>query len=59
MTVGFSKTNQELAHWDLRNITEPIATEQFELPMGATLALWDEDSSLLFLGTRVHKLWRS
>jgi len=50
LTVGASLTNsREMKVWDLKKLSEPLATETIDNASGALLPIFDNDSNILYL----------
>lgn len=50
LTVGASLTNsREMKIWDLKNLSEPLATETIDNSSGALLPTFDADANILYL----------
>lgn len=50
LTTGASATsNREIKIWDLKNLSQPIATETIDTASGALIPLYDQDTNVIYL----------
>jgi coronin-1B/1C/6 len=53
VTLGFDKNQRrELMVWDCRNFTKPIHAEEMDQASSVTMPFYDEDTSMLYIGSK-------
>jgi coronin-1B/1C/6 len=53
VTLGFDKNQRrELMVWDCRNMTKPTHTEEMDQASSVTMPFYDEDTSMLYVGSK-------